>query len=77
MSSEATLTERYWRDSGSNDLNLELTVDDPVYYTESFAMSRVLVFSPDDALQEWVCVNLGSRDEAPDIDELTRMLEEL
>ena len=77
MSSEATLTERYWRDSGSNDLNVELTVDDPVYYTESFAMSRVLVFSPDDALQEWVCVNLGSRDEAPDIDELTRMLEEL
>ena len=77
LSSEATLTERYWRESGSNDLNLELTVDDPIYYTEVFTMSRILVFSPDDALQEWVCVNLGSRDEVPDIDELTRMLEEL
>ena len=76
-SSEAKLTERYWRDAGSNDLNLEVTVDDPVYYTEPFTMSRTLVYSPDDALQEWVCVNLGSRDEAPDIDELTRMLEEL
>ncbi len=77
VSSEAKLIERYWRSSGSNDLNLELTVDDPVYYTEPFTMSRTLVYSPDDALQEWVCVNLGSRDEAPDIDELTRMLEAL
>ena len=79
LSDEATLTERYWREPGSNDLNLELTIVDPVYYTEPFTMSRDhLEFSADGALQDWVCVSLGSRDgEELDIDELARMLEEL
>ncbi|HEY5623758.1 MAG TPA: hypothetical protein VIV14_08345 [Gammaproteobacteria bacterium] len=78
LSAEARLTERYRREPGSDVLRLELTVEDPVYYTEPFTLSRELIYSSDDSLQDWVCVSLGPRDkEELDLDELARMLEGL
>jgi hypothetical protein len=78
MSDQARLTERYRREGESNDLLLELTVEDPVYYTEAFTLSKEMVYAPDQALQDWVCVSLGPRDEEElDLDELTRILEGL
>ena len=77
ISREARVTERYWREPGENDLQMELTVDDPTNYTETFALRREWIWAPDEELQEYECVSLGPRGEAPDIDELVRMLEEL
>lgn len=78
LSPEARVTERYWREPGTNDLEMELTVDDPTNYTETFVVGRKWVWAPDEELQEYECVNLGPRgEEPPDIDELTRMLEQL
>ena len=78
ISHEARLTERYWREPGANDLQMELLIDDRSNYTETFTLGRRWIWAPDDEIQLWVCVNLGPRDaESPDIDELARMLEEL
>ena len=78
ISGEARVTERYWREPGENDLQMELTVDDPTNYTETFTLRREWVWAPGEELHVYECVNLGPRgDEAPDIDELVRMLEEL
>ena len=77
LSPEARVTERYWRETGENDLHTELVVDDPANYTETFTLGRVWVWAPDEQLQTYECVSLGPRDSEPDIDELARMLEEL
>ncbi len=77
VSSNAKITERYWRESGENDLKMELIVDDPVNYTQPFTLGREWVWAPHEELQEYECINLGARHETPDIDELARMLEEL
>ena len=77
LSLEARVTERYWREPGSMDLQLELEVDDPVYYTEVFTMGREFIWAPEEGIREWVCVDFGDSTAPPDIDELTRMLEEL
>ena len=77
MSREARVTERYWRNPGEKDLQLELAVDDPVNYTQTVILGREFVWSADEQIRPWECVSLGQRDTAPDLDEVTRMLEEL
>ncbi len=77
MSTEGRLTERYWREPGENDLQLEVTVDDPVNYTDTFTLGRPWVWAPHEEVRQWVCIDLGPGDTEPDIDELTRLLEEL
>ena len=77
LSAEGRLTERYWREPGENDLQLEVTVDDPVNYTDTFALGRVWVWAPHEEIRPWVCIDLGPADAEPDIDELTRLLEQL
>lgn len=77
MSPQARVTERYWREPGESDLQMELLVDDPVNYTEPFTLAREWVWAPAEQLYPYECVSLGPRDAAPDIDELARMLEEL
>ena len=78
LSREARITERYWREPGENDLQLELLVDDPVNYTEPLKFKREWGWSPDDQIRPWECISLGPRDsEPPDIDELARLLEAL
>ena len=78
ISREARITERYWREPGENDLQMELLVDDPTNYTETLKLGRVWIWSPNEQVRLWKCISLGPRDsEPPDIDELARMLEEL
>ena len=77
LSLDARVTERYWREPGSMDLQLELEIDDPVYYTEAFTVGREFIWAPEEKIREWVCVDFGDSTAPPDIDELTRMLEEL
>ncbi|MDH3419702.1 MAG: hypothetical protein OEQ25_15850 [Gammaproteobacteria bacterium] len=77
LSRDGRITERYWREPGESDLQLEVEIYDPAYYTEAFTMSRSYVWAPDEQLQDWGCVDFGPKDTPPDIDELVRMLEEL
>ena len=77
LSREGRVTERYWREPGQNDLQLELEIDDPVNYTRTFKMGREFVWAPEEQVLPWECVSLGPKDTPPDIDELVRMLEEL
>lgn len=77
LSADTRLTERYWREPGENDLRLELIVEDPVNYTQAFALQRPWIWAPHEQVREWVCVDLGPGDTEPDIDELTRILEQL
>ena len=78
LSRQARVTERYWREPGENDLRMELLVEDPANYTEPFILARRWIWNPGEELQDYGCVSLGPRGaEAPDIDELLRMLEEL
>ena len=71
------MTERYWRNLGENDLQMELVVDDPVNYSEPVTLTRVFVWSAEEQVRPWECISLGPRFSEPDIDELARMLEEL
>lgn len=78
ISRNARLTERYWREPGEQDLHVEVLVDDSENYTEPVKFERVWVWSPDEQILPWQCFSLDpSADEALDIDELARMLEEL
>lgn len=77
LSREARITERYWREPGENDLQLEVEVHDPVNYTEPFTIGRAFVWAPDEEIRDYGCVSLGPKDTPPDLDELVRMLEEL
>ena len=77
VSPDARLTERYWREPGQMDLRMELTVEDPVNYTEPVTLGRGWVWAPAEEIQPWNCVSLGPKDAEPDLDELTRMLEAL
>jgi hypothetical protein len=77
ISTEATVTERYWREPGQMDLQLEVSIDDPVNYTDVFTLGRVWVWAPDEQVQTWECVSLGTREGDIDIDELARQLEQL
>ena len=73
VSSEATLTERYWRENGKN-LQMELVIDDPVIYTRAVTLEREWLWAPQEQVLPWNCISLGPRDEEPDIDELRRLL---
>jgi hypothetical protein len=77
ISPNAQVTERYWRALGENNLQMELIINDPINYTQPFKLSRAWIWAPHEELQEYECINLGPRDETPNIDELTRMLENL
>jgi len=77
VSPDAHITERYWREPGQMDLQMELTLEDPVNYTEPVTLGRGWVWAPDDEIQPWNCVSLGPKDAEPDLDELTRILEGL
>lgn len=77
LSPEGRITERYRRVPGGDDLVLEVLVDDPVNYTETFILSRDWIWAPHEEIRPWVCINLGPGDAEPDIDELARQLEAL
>ena len=77
LSPQARLTERYWREPGEMDLQLEVSIDDPTNYTELFTIGREWVWAPDEQVQDWECIDLGSREADIDIDELARQLEQL
>lgn len=77
LSLDGRVTERYSRAPGSNNLHVDVEIDDPAYYTETFTMARDWVWAPDEELQDWGCVDFGDKETPPDIDELVRMLEEL
>lgn len=77
VSPDARLIERYWREPGQMDLRMQLTVEDPINYTEPVTLGRGWVWAPDEVIQPWNCVSLGPKDAEPDLDELTRMLETL
>jgi hypothetical protein len=78
LSRDAVLRERYWKEPGDPTLHLEFQVEDPVNYTETLEFSRIWGPSQTEQVMEWDCFSLGPRDtEAPDFDELTRMLEQL
>ena len=77
ISSEATLTERYWREPGENDLQVEVLVDDPVNYAEPLRLRRVWVWAPNEEIRPWNCVSLETSAGEMDIDELARVLEGL
>ena len=77
ISDKASITERYWRNPGENDLHMELVVEDPVNYTQPLTFGRVWIWTPDEEVRPWSCVPLGTRDSEPvDIDALRRRLEE-
>lgn len=76
LSAQTRLTERYTRDA-ENDLHMELTIEDPVNYTEPVELGREWIWSPNDQIIPWNCVSLGDRDGEQDIDEIKRILNEL
>ena len=78
MSRDAVVSERYWREPGEQDLQMEVTVDDPANYEQPVTIHREWIWSPDAPRFPWNCVSLGPRhSDDLDIDELRRMLEEL
>ena len=78
MSEDAFVVERYWREPGENDLQMDVTVEDPVNYAQPVTIGREWVWSPDAPKLPWNCVSLGPRHaDDLDIDELRRRLEEL
>jgi len=78
ISRDARITERYWREPGEHDLQMELLVDDPVNYTEPLKLGRVWVWAPDEEILPWNCFSLEpAESESTDVDELARMLEDL
>jgi len=73
VSSQARLTERYWRETGKS-LQMELLIDDPVNYLQPVKLAREWLWSPQEQVLPWNCISLGPRDVEPDIDELRRLL---
>ena len=78
MSRDAVVSERYWREPGEYDLQMEVTVDDPANYQQPVTLRREWIRSPDAPRFPWNCVSLGPRhSDDLDLDELRRVLEEL
>ena len=78
ISQEARTRELYWRESGSNDLQMELLVEDPVNYTEPIKLRRMWDWAPSEQIRPWRCFRLGYQEsDTLNVDELARMLEEL
>lgn len=77
ISDEARIAERYWRNPGERNLQMELLVEDPVNYMQPLTFAREWVWTPDEEVRTWGCIPLGTRDSEPvDIDALRRRLEE-
>ena len=75
ISDQARITERYWRNPGEGDLQMELVVEDPVNYTEPLTFGREWAWSPEEEVRAWNCIPLGTRDSEPvDIDALRQRL---
>lgn len=74
VSAEARVTERWWREPGGQNLQMELVLDDPVNYTEPVTISREWLWAPNEQVIPWNCVSLGPRDAEPDIDALRELL---
>lgn len=74
VSPAAHITERYWREAGEDNLQMELLIDDPVNYVRPVKLGREWLWSADEQVRPWNCVSLGPRDSAPDIDALRRLL---
>ena len=77
MSRDTRMTERYWRNPGQKNLQMEIVVDDPANYTQPVTLRREYIWSDEAQIRPWECISLGSRDAELSIDELARMLEEL
>ena len=77
MSQDAQLSERYWRNPESNNLQVELIVMDSANYTEPVTLTREFIWSQEERVQSWNCISLGPRFSEPDIDDLVQMLESL
>ena len=55
-SDQSRITERYWREPGQNNLTLEVTLEDPVNYTEPFVLYKhELVWRPEFDWVAWNC----------------------
>ena len=63
ISRDARLTERYWREPGEKDLQVELLVDDAVNYTEPLKLGRVWVWPSQ--MKALYCVFLTMRSFSP------------
>lgn len=77
ISRDARLTERYWRELGESDLQVEILVDDPVNYVEPLRLGRVWTYAPNEEIRPWNCFSLEQSDGEMDVDDLARMLEDL
>ena len=76
-SPDARLTERYWREPGENDLQVEIMVDDPVNYVEPLRLRRMWGLAPGETILPWGCFSLDPSEEEMDLDDLSRLLEAL
>ena len=74
VSAEARVYERWWREPGEQNLQMELTLEDSLNYTEPVTISREWLWAPEEQVLPWNCVSLGPRDAEPDIDALRRLL---
>ena len=77
ISPDARLTERYWREPGENDLQVEIMVDDPVNYVEPLRLRRMWGSAPGETILPWGCFSLDPSEEEMDLDDLSRLLEAL
>lgn len=78
ISSQGRTTERYWRDPGEQSLHMELTVEDPVNYTEPVVIEREWIWSPEEQVHPYNCFSLELDESGPvDMEELKRRLNQL
>ena len=77
ISPDTRLTERYWREPGANDLQVEILVDDPVNYVETLRLRRLWASAPSEEILPWGCFSLDPSEEETDVDDLARLLEAL
>ncbi len=76
VSREARITERYWREAGEENLQMDLLIVDPVNYQQPVKLTREWIWSPAEQVRPWECTSLGPRDSEPDIDALRRLLKQ-
>ena len=78
VSRQTRITERYWRNPGENDLQMELVIHDSVNYTQPVRFEREWIWTPDERVHPYNCFSLELDESEPvDIDELKRRLEQL
>jgi len=58
VSDQARVVERYWPSPNGQDLLLDVMLDDPVYYTEPFILTRrEWTWDPSAYINPWECVD--------------------